>query len=123
MTRGDTFNYVGSSNFAAWNIAQANERAATRGFLGLVSEQSTYSLAKRMVELEVVPACRAYGLGLMPYSPLAGGLLAGSHRPGSGGGRRERLKHSESQAQQMGSLKPCARSSERSPERWRLPGC
>ena len=69
--------YVGSSNFAGWHIAQANEKAARRGFLGLVSEQSKYSLAARMVELEVLPACRAYGLGVIPWSPLDGGLLGG----------------------------------------------
>ena len=69
--------YVGTSNFAAWNIAQANERAAHRGFLGLVSEQSLYNLAERSIELEVIPACQAYGVGVIPYSPLGGGLLGG----------------------------------------------
>ncbi|HTQ48735.1 MAG TPA: aldo/keto reductase [Polyangiaceae bacterium] len=70
--------YVGSSNFAAWNIVQANEAAARRNFLGLVSEQSLYNLAARTVELEVLPACRAYGVGVIPWSPLAGGLLGGA---------------------------------------------
>ncbi len=70
--------YVGSSNFAAWNIAQAQETAAARSFLGLVSEQSLYNLNARMIELEVIPACRAYGLGLIPWSPLGGGLLGGA---------------------------------------------
>ena len=69
--------YVGSSNFAGWQIAQASATAAARNFLGLVSEQSVYSLVARTVELEVIPACRAHGLGLVPYSPLAGGLLGG----------------------------------------------
>src|SRR5512142_1383690 len=69
--------YVGSSNFAAWNIAQANEIAKRRNFMGLVSEQSLYNLNARTVELEVIPACREYGLGLIPWSPLAGGLLGG----------------------------------------------
>ncbi len=69
--------YVGSSNFAAWNIAQANETAKQRHFLGLVSEQSLYNLAARTVELEVLPACRAYGVGVIPWSPLAGGMLGG----------------------------------------------
>jgi aryl-alcohol dehydrogenase-like predicted oxidoreductase len=69
--------YVGSSNFAGWHIARANEAAKARGFLGLVSEQSKYSLAARMVELEVLPACRAYGLGVIPWSPLDGGMLGG----------------------------------------------
>lgn len=69
--------YVGSSNFAAWNIAQANCMAQQRNFLGLVSEQSVYSLRNRHIELEVVPACKAFGLGLIPWSPMAGGLLCG----------------------------------------------
>lgn len=69
--------YVGSSNFAGWHIAKANEAAKRRNFMGLVSEQSLYNLNDRMVELEVIPACKDYGLGLIPWSPLAGGLLGG----------------------------------------------
>jgi len=69
--------YVGSSNFAGWHIAQAQEIAKQRQFLGLVSEQSVYNLMKRTVELEVIPACRAYGMAFLPYSPLAGGMLGG----------------------------------------------
>jgi aryl-alcohol dehydrogenase-like predicted oxidoreductase len=69
--------YVGSSNFAAWNIAQANCLAAQRHFLGLVCEQSLYNLNARTIELEVIPACQALGLGLIPWSPLGGGLLGG----------------------------------------------
>ncbi len=69
--------YAGSSNFAGWHIAQAQEAARARHFLGLVSEQSLYNLVERSVELEVAPACEGYGLGLIPWSPLAGGLLAG----------------------------------------------
>ena len=69
--------YVGSSNFAGWHIAQANCLAAQRHFMGLASEQSLYNLVERTVELEVIPACRAYGLGLIPWSPLSGGLLGG----------------------------------------------
>jgi len=69
--------YVGSSNFAGWHIAQANEAAKARHFMGLVSEQSLYNLNARMIELEVIPACQNYGLGLIPWSPLAGGLLGG----------------------------------------------
>jgi aryl-alcohol dehydrogenase-like predicted oxidoreductase len=69
--------YVGSSNFAGWHIAQAVEAARDRHLFGLVSEQSLYNLAERTVELEVLPACQAYGLGVLPWSPLAGGLLGG----------------------------------------------
>jgi len=69
--------YVGSSNFAGIHIAQAHSAAAGRNFLGLVSEQCVYNLNARMVEMEVLPACREYGLGVIPWSPLAGGLLGG----------------------------------------------
>jgi NDP-hexose C3-ketoreductase / dTDP-4-oxo-2-deoxy-alpha-D-pentos-2-ene 2,3-reductase len=69
--------YFGSSNFAGWHIAQAQEAARARHFLGLVSEQSLYNLASRWVELEVLPAARHYGLGVIPWSPLYGGLLGG----------------------------------------------
>jgi len=69
--------YVGCSNFAGWHIAQAQEIAKSRRVMGLVSEQSLYNLRDRTIELEVIPACEAYGVGLIPYSPLAGGLLAG----------------------------------------------
>lgn len=81
--------YVGSSNFAAWNIAMANETAAHRNFLGLVCEQSKYSLATRAIELEVIPACRAYGLGVIAWSPLEGGLLAGALEASSEGRRSQ----------------------------------
>ena len=70
--------YVGSSNFAGWHIARANEIAAWRHSLGLASEQSVYNLTQRTIELEVIPAVVEYGMGLIPYSPLGGGLLAGA---------------------------------------------
>ena len=70
--------YAGSSNFAGWHVAQANAAATSRHFLGLVSEQSLYNLTARTVELEVLPSCRAHGLGVIPWSPLAGGLLGGA---------------------------------------------
>jgi len=79
--------YVGSSNFAGWHIAQAQGTASARQFMGLVSEQSLYNLSARMIELEVIPACRAYGLGLLPWSPLGGGLLAGALQKASEGRR------------------------------------
>ncbi len=79
--------YVGSSNFAGWHIASAQCAAAERDFLGLVSEQSLYNLSARTVELEVVPACRAHGLGLIPWSPLGGGLLAGALQKATEGRR------------------------------------
>ena len=69
--------YVGSSNFAGWHIARAQEAANSRHFCGLASEQSIYNLLERTVELEVLPVCTAYGLGVIPWSPLMGGLLGG----------------------------------------------
>ena len=81
--------YVGSSNFAGWHIALAQESAKSRHFMGLVSEQSLYNLNERTVELEVIPACRAYGLGLIPWSPLARGLLAGALEPAKVGRRAD----------------------------------
>ena len=69
--------YVGSSNFAGWHIAQGQEAARRRGSLGLVSEQSIYNLLTRTVELEVLPSAQHYGLGIIPWSPLHGGLLSG----------------------------------------------
>jgi aryl-alcohol dehydrogenase-like predicted oxidoreductase len=78
LVREGKVTYAGSSNFAAWDIATAQSIAQTRNFLGLVSEQSLYNLATRAVELELVPALRYFGMGLIPWSPLAGGLLAGT---------------------------------------------
>ncbi|WP_058045820.1 aldo/keto reductase [Streptomyces roseifaciens] len=78
--------YAGSSNHAGWHIAQANETARRRGSLGLVSEQCLYNLAERRAEMEVVPAAQAYGLGVIPWSPLHGGLLGGVIRKEREGG-------------------------------------
>jgi aryl-alcohol dehydrogenase-like predicted oxidoreductase len=79
--------YVGSSNFAGWQIATAQNAAASRSFLGLVSEQSLYNLSARTIELEVIPALRHYGLGLIPWSPLGGGLLGGALKKAQEGRR------------------------------------
>ncbi len=102
--------YFGSSNFAGWHIAQASEIAKSRHFLGLVSEQSLYNLNARMVELEVIPACEKYGLGLIPWSPLAGGLLGGVLQKQSEGRRsginvepqREKLEKWEGLCKDLG---------------------
>lgn len=80
--------YSGSSNFAGWHLAQAQEAAARRHSNGLVSEQSIYNLLTRNAELEVIPAAQHYGLGLLPWSPLHGGLLGGVLKKEQEGVRR-----------------------------------
>jgi len=71
--------YAGSSNFAGWQVAQADHAAAERGVERFVSAQNEYSLLDRRVEAELVPACLAYGVGLLPFFPLANGLLTGKY--------------------------------------------
>jgi aryl-alcohol dehydrogenase-like predicted oxidoreductase len=87
--------YTGSSNFAGWHISLAQEAAKARRFMGLVSEQSLYNLKDRMVELEVLPACQFYGLGVIPWSPLAGGLLGGVLQKIKEGRRAEKDRQKE----------------------------
>ena len=91
VTQGKVL-YIGSSNFAGWHIAKANEAAKRRNFLGLVSEQSLYNLNARTVERDLLPACEDYGLGVIPWSPLAGGLLGGVLGDIDAGSRREGIK-------------------------------
>jgi aryl-alcohol dehydrogenase-like predicted oxidoreductase len=87
VTQGKVL-YVGSSNFAGWHIARACETARARGSFGLVSEQSLYNLMTRDIELEVLPAARGYGVGVIPWSPLEGGLLGGVLKSEREGRRR-----------------------------------
>ena len=102
--------YFGSSNFAGWHIAQASEAAKNRNFLGLISEQTHYNLNVRMPEMELIPACKHYGLGLIPWSPLAGGLLGGVLQKISEGRRagmdiephREKLEKWEGLCRELG---------------------
>ena len=95
LVREGKVTYIGSSNFAAWNIAEAQLKAEARNFFGLVSEQSIYSLRNRNIELEVIPACERFGLGVIPWSPLAGGLLCGVLEKANEGRRtREPLQKS-----------------------------
>jgi aryl-alcohol dehydrogenase-like predicted oxidoreductase len=91
LVREGKVTYVGSSNLAGWDIATAQSVAARRNFLGLASEQSLYNLAARTVELEVIPALRYYGVGLIPWSPIGMGLLGGVLRKASEGRRASPL--------------------------------
>ena len=77
LVREGKITYVGSSNFAGWDIATAQSAAASRNFFGLASEQSLYNLTQRTIELEVIPALRHFGVGLIPWSPIGMGLLGG----------------------------------------------
>jgi aryl-alcohol dehydrogenase-like predicted oxidoreductase len=101
LVREGKVTYVGSSNFAGWDIATAQCIASARHFMGLVSEQSLYNLNARTIELEVIPACRHYGLGLIPWSPLGGGLLGGALQKASEGRRAD-----ENQQQQIEKHRP-----------------
>lgn len=93
--------YIGSSNFAGWDIAVAQGEAKARGSLGLVSEQHKYNLLCRLPELEVLPASQALGLGVIPWSPLDGGLLAGNHRRKDGGRRSGDTKRLDKHREQL----------------------
>lgn len=99
--------YVGSSNFAGWDLAVAQGEAKARGMQGLVSEQHKYNLLCRLPELEVLPAAQGLGIGVIPWSPLDGGLLAGNAKRGGGGkrsGDQARLAQHASQLEAFGGL-------------------
>jgi aryl-alcohol dehydrogenase-like predicted oxidoreductase len=91
LIREGKITYVGSSNFAGWDIATAQCTAASRNLLGLVSEQSLYNLTQRTIELEVIPALRHLGIGLIPWSPIGMGLLGGALRKSAAGRRASPL--------------------------------
>ncbi|WP_341721233.1 aldo/keto reductase [Micromonospora sp. FIMYZ51] len=80
LTRQGKIRYVGSSNFAGWHLAAGQEAAIRRQYLGIVSEQCVWNLVSRHVELELVPAAQHYGIGVLAWSPLHGGLLGGALR-------------------------------------------
>ncbi|HUC04676.1 MAG TPA: aldo/keto reductase, partial [Acidimicrobiales bacterium] len=96
--------YVGSSNFAGWHIAKAQAAASARHFLGLVSEQSIYNLIAREVEIEVLPSAADHGLGVIPWSPLHGGLLGGVVRKEREGSRRHQGRAAETVDARRGQL-------------------
>ena len=118
LVREGKITYVGSSNFAGWDIALAQSAASARHFVGLTSEQSLYNLAIRAVEQELVPALRHLGVGLIPYSPLHAGLLAGALSVG-----QRRLPASRRTASNSLPTKGCAGTWVRSLRPWRWPGC
>jgi aryl-alcohol dehydrogenase-like predicted oxidoreductase len=96
--------YAGSSNFAGWHIADAQAAAARRNLMGLVSEQSLYNLLVRDIELEVIPAAERYGLGIIPWSPLQGGLLGGVIKKENTGVRRLEGRAAQSLAERRDAI-------------------
>lgn len=101
LVREGKITYVGSSNHAGWDIATAQGDAKARHFMGLVSEQSVYNLTARTVELEVIPALEYHGMSLIPWSPNAGGLLAGALEKVSEGRRAKLADQVEQHRQQL----------------------
>jgi aryl-alcohol dehydrogenase-like predicted oxidoreductase len=82
LARDGKVGYVGSSNFAGWQVADAERAARTQGNRRFISAQNHYSLLRREAERELVPACVHYGVGILPYFPLGNGLLTGKYRRG-----------------------------------------
>ncbi len=101
LIQAGTVDYIGASNFAGWHLAQAQAAADARGMLGLVSEQHKFNLLNRLPELEVLPAAAHYGLGVIPWSPLAGGLLGGKALNAEAGSRSARLQEQAEQYRQQ----------------------
>ncbi|MGH9086892.1 MAG: aldo/keto reductase [Acidimicrobiales bacterium] len=95
LVRAGKVRYLASSNFAGWHIAEAEHVARAHGWSRLVASQSEWNLLRRGVEAEVVPACTAYGIGVVPYFPLASGLLTGKYRRGEAAPEGTRLGNSE----------------------------
>ncbi|MFP4165624.1 MAG: aldo/keto reductase [Opitutales bacterium] len=94
--------YAGSSNFAGWDVATACMAAQAKGKQGLVTEQSVYNLDNRAIEAEMVPACRRFGVGILPWSPLGGGILAGAlKKEGEQSRRDQRTEQIEKKRPQL----------------------
>jgi aryl-alcohol dehydrogenase-like predicted oxidoreductase len=83
LVRSGKVRYIGCSNFTAWQLTQSLWISDKRGYASFVSVQPRYSLLDRAIEAELVPACRTFGVGIVPYSPLAGGILTGKYRGGA----------------------------------------
>lgn len=82
LIRSGKIRYIGASNFAAWQLARANLLAELRGWTPFVTIQPHYHMLERSIEAELVPFCNAYGVGILPYFPLAGGFLTGKYQRG-----------------------------------------
>jgi aryl-alcohol dehydrogenase-like predicted oxidoreductase len=125
LVREGKISYVGSSSFAAWDVALAQCAASARHFMDLTCEQSLYNLAVRTVELELVPALRSLGIGLIPYSPLHAGLLAGIlQAAGEGTISDATMRHRiDAHRDQLEAYEVLCRELGAKPAEWRWPGC
>ena len=83
LVRAGKVRYIGSSNFAAWQAVDAHWISRANGLASYVSAQNQYNLLDRRIERELVPACRQFGVGILPYFPLASGFLTGKYRRGA----------------------------------------
>lgn len=83
LVRAGKVRYIGNSNFSGWQVADAQWTAKHNGLTPFVTAQNLYSLMDRRIEQEVVPACQQYGLGILPYFPLASGMLTGKYQRGA----------------------------------------
>ena len=99
LVREGKIRYLGCSNFAGWQVADADWTARSAGLERFVSVQNRYSLLDRAIEEEVVPACETFGLGVLPYFPLEYGLLTGKYRRGQGAPAGSRADLDPSRAQ------------------------
>lgn len=108
QVRSGKVDYIGSSNFAGWHLVKAQAAAEKRNFMGLVTEQHKYSLLERTAEMEVLPAARDLGLGVVAWSPLGGGLLGGHALKGAVGirtaKRADLIEKHRSQLERFSSL-------------------
>lgn len=124
LIREGKITYVGSSNFAGWDIATAQCSAVSRNLLGLTSEQSLYNLTQRTIELEVIPALRHFGIGLIPWSPIGMGVLGGCVRLRTDAGQHRSCSNgSTSFIRSWKRMKRCATNLANHPPMWHSPGC
>ncbi len=101
LVRAGKVRYIGCSNFAAWQVADAAWLSRTRGLSPYVSAQNQYNLLDRRIERELLPACREFGLGILPYFPLASGFLTGKYKRGAEAPAGSRLALMQRMADQV----------------------
>lgn len=101
LVRDGKVRYIGCSNFAAWQMVWANCVSRQHNYEQYVSVQPRYNILDRAIERELVPACRAFGIGIIPYSPLAGGLLTGKYREGEAPAEGTRAHGNQHMQKQM----------------------